>query len=249
MNTKEKHPNQAGIYKLTCKINNKVYIGKTFNFRKRFKEHQRLSTLTKGKSYFHRAIAKHGWDSFNIEILDIFENFNKQEDNSKLLEKESHYIEFFDSTNVEKGYNLCKNSADRTGCILTEDHKRRISEANKGKKFSNETKNKMRLSKLGTTRSIETKQKMSDSKKGKPGRIPSQETREKMRLSKLGKTLSEESKEKVRLSLLGRPCSEETREKIRKSNKENPNMSMLGRKHTEESKQKMRKPKIKRDEN
>ena len=40
MHNVPEYPNEAGIYKLTCMINNKVYIGKTVCLRQRINFHK-----------------------------------------------------------------------------------------------------------------------------------------------------------------------------------------------------------------
>lgn len=203
-----KYPKEAGIYKLTCSISGKIYVGKSVNIKRRLYQHK----SSKEDGYFQRAVTKHGWDSFEVEILETVENFNKLEDNIHLLEREAYYINLYESTNRDKGYNRCEFSNDTTGNPV-----------------SIETREKMRQKKmgntinLGKTHSPEAKEKMKDAKLGKPnlscvGKVCSDETKNKIRLSKLGKKQTEEHKEKIRLSNLGRVVTEETREKIRLSN-------------------------------
>jgi group I intron endonuclease len=234
-------PNEAGIYKLTCNVNNKVYIGKTVCFRQRINFHKNSYKKSSVISLLRNAIIKYGWDNFNIEIIETFKNFDKLEDNNSLLEREKYYISLYDSTNKDKGYNLCKFSNDRTGIPLSQDAKLKLSEFNKGKKLSNETKQKISESKRGKKFSNEHKKKLSDSRLLNP---MSEEHKEKLRQSNIGKKMSDITKNKLRLALTGRkvseetrkklsrPCSEETKEKLRQAN--------LGKKHTPESIEKMR---------
>lgn len=49
------------VYKVTCKVNNKVYIGKTYNFEKRKREH--LYAID-DELPFHKAMKKYGKDNF-----------------------------------------------------------------------------------------------------------------------------------------------------------------------------------------
>lgn len=79
------YPDNAGVYKLTSKINNKIYIGKSVNLRKRMLEYSNYENLLKGRYYIQNAIIKHGWDSFTVEVLEIFENFDKMKDNTNLF--------------------------------------------------------------------------------------------------------------------------------------------------------------------
>ena len=90
-----------GIYKITNKINNKIYIGKSINIEQRWKEHIRHSknTFSRKKPPIHRAINKYGKENFYYEILEVC-NIDE------LVEKEIFYIKKFDSTNKKIGYNL-----------------------------------------------------------------------------------------------------------------------------------------------
>ena len=62
------------IYKVTSKINGKIYIGKTeSSIEERWKSHLRASFNENHKDYnlaFHRAIRKYGEDNFIIEQID-----------------------------------------------------------------------------------------------------------------------------------------------------------------------------------
>lgn len=201
MSNHSKYPKEAGVYKLTCNKNGKIYIGKSINIRRRLNQHKYCLSRGISKYYFQYVLLKHGWDSFDVEILEIVENFDKLIDNKSLLEREAHYIQLFDSTNSEKGYNICKFSTDVTGFPCSESTKLKIGNANRGKIPSEETREKYRQNNLGKKRSIETKNKMSKSKLGNSnnlGKFHSEETKEKMRLAKIGRKHSEESKEKMR---------------------------------------------------
>ena len=101
------------VYKITNKINNKCYIGSTYNFEKRKSQHIKVSKNKAGnKAYnypLYRAFRKYGLENFNFEVL---------EDNIKLIDiaaKELSYIEKFNSyTNTGWGY----NQTEYTDCAL-----------------------------------------------------------------------------------------------------------------------------------
>lgn len=75
--------------------------------------------------YFYNAISKYGWDNFSHEIL--FSELSKEEAEAKEIE----LIALYDSTNRDKGYNheLGGNSAGKT----TEEIRRKISKSRTGK--------------------------------------------------------------------------------------------------------------------
>lgn len=87
------------IYKITNKINNKCYIGKTeLTPEIRWKRH--LNTWRKGKDRpLYRAFNKYGIENFSIETLE-------ENDDNLLPEREIYYIEKFDT--YKNGYNATK---------------------------------------------------------------------------------------------------------------------------------------------
>jgi group I intron endonuclease len=217
-------PKKAGIYKLVCIVSGKIYIGKSVNIYNRLSYHKSCCNRKFGRFHFENALIKYGWENFEIDILEIFENFNKNLDKEKLFDREAHYIGIYNSTDRNIGYNICKYSTDRTGYKCSEEVRKRMSEGQRGKKHSEYTKNKMKKPK-------------SDSFKEKCRRRKhTEESKEKMRISKMGKQMSEETKIKIRESKIGKPLSEE--------HKENARTARLGYKHSEETKQKMREARL-----
>jgi group I intron endonuclease len=218
------YPKTAGIYKLTCLVNNKVYIGKTIDLKRRINDHKKSRIIPNRKFKIAYAIVKHGWESFVIEILETFEGFDKNnpDHNHKLLDKERKYIELLDTTDNEKGYNICKYSTDRTGHICSEESKKRMSEAQKRviRIFDDERRQKLRDARLGKKMSEDAKDKI---RQYRMGRKLSDESKNKLSVHRKGKKMShivsEETREKMSKSRLGRPCSEETKQKISMKNK------------------------------
>jgi len=202
MSNHSEYPKEAGVYKLTCINNNKIYIGKAICLDKRLREHKSCKKETKRTCYFQRAILRHGWYSFRLEILEVFKDFDKVKDNVALLEREAYYIELFDSTDRDKGYNRCKHSNDLTGVSLSEETKEKMRQAKLGRKLSKEHVENMRQSQLGKTHSEETKAKMckpkSEEHKANMRKPKSEETKAKMR----NRIFSEESREKMRQAKL-----------------------------------------------
>lgn len=152
---KTEYTKEAGLYKLTC-MNGKIYIGKSVNLNKRLNRHKNGIKDPQGKSFLQNAIKKYGWGSFTVEILETVENFDKLKDNASLLEREAYYIDTYDSTDRNKGYNLCKFSNDSTGIPLSEETKVKM----RRPKHSEESKEKLRKAFLGRRHSEESKEKM-----------------------------------------------------------------------------------------
>nr|DAL08534.1 MAG TPA_asm: intron associated endonuclease [Caudoviricetes sp.] len=209
------------VYKHTSP-SGKVYIGITCQ-----KPEKRWAN---GKGYRHneyfwRAIQKYGWKNFKHEIL--FSDLNEKE--AKM--KEMELIEQYKSNIPEFGYNFSSGGESHTGIKLSEEAKKKISEANKGrlagknnplygvrrcgednpfygKSHTEDTKEKIRNKRIGTHLTEETKQKISNATKGENN-------------PRYGKTLEEETKIKISEALKGKETW------------------MKGKTHTDEAKRKI----------
>lgn len=96
-----------GIYKFTNRINKKIYIGKADNLEERFKSHKRNynnSNLQDYNTKFYRALRKYGFENFDYEILES----NKYWTEEVLNQKEIEYIDKYQATKDECGYNIQK---------------------------------------------------------------------------------------------------------------------------------------------
>jgi len=149
------------IYKITNKINNKIYIGQTVKSLKlRWKQHCNGNRHSLALS---NAIKKYGIDGFNIEIVDFAENLEE------LNKKEEEYINKFNSL-APNGYNLM------TGGIrpkFSEESKKRMGRKGSrhplyGKKHSEESKKKISESHKGKKLTKDHKLNISNSRVGKP---------------------------------------------------------------------------------
>lgn len=119
--------------------------------------------------YFWRAIQKYGWDNFKHEIL--HRNLTKKE----AEEKEIELIAYYNSNNVDFGYNMSiGGESGSKGYKYTEEQRMRMSESRKGEKngmygkhHTEESIEKVRLKHLRENLSSDTIYKMSIAKKGK----------------------------------------------------------------------------------
>jgi hypothetical protein len=136
--------NQSGIYKIINKINQKIYIGSSKNIRKRWKAHRTL--LNKEKHYNEYLLAaykKYGKENFIWEVVE-FINVDK------LQEREQYWINFFKSSDREKGYNLCPAAYSNLGLKHTDESRRNMSLAHLGHKHTPESRKKISESQYKT---------------------------------------------------------------------------------------------------
>lgn len=181
------------IYKITSP-SGKSYIGQTVrDVSRRINRHGKESRCVN----IHRAILKYGKDNFNIEILGIFL--------LELLDLAEISAIKENNTLSPNGYNLKEGGANG---IPSEETRKKISEALKGKPISPERRLQLKLS-------------FAKYLAERGGKMPpkTKEQRLKVSLDKKGKKHTEEHKAKIRAKALGRIRSEETKRKISESKK------------------------------
>lgn len=160
----------SGIYSIINTLNNLRYVGSSSNMTKRWNEHKyQLSKNTHRNRYLQNAWNKYGVYNFKFEILEIVENFTVE-----LLEKqEQHWIDFYNSSDRQKGYNLRLKANTNLGMKRTLETKEKMRQKKLGKQFrlgtkhTQETIEKMRQSHAGFKHTAETKAKISKTTKGK----------------------------------------------------------------------------------
>ena len=201
------------IYKITNKVNGKLYIGWTSKtIEERFDIHKKnTENIKRGSPKLIYAIRKYGSENFTIE--EIW--------NGECLPisqyMENHYIKLYNTQ--KNGYNILDGGLNRK---LSEETKKKISESHKGMKLSEETKEKLRNKII----SNKTRENMSISAKNK---IISNITKEKLSITNSG----------INNGFYGKKHSEETRKRMSESKKGKQTTSTLGKKHSEETKKKI----------
>lgn len=158
-------------------------------------------------------------------------------------------VELIAKYGMHKLANAC--SGGMGGRVLSDEVKRKMSAARKGKKLSPELIEKIRIRSTGFRHSEETKQKLREINQGRKGHKHSEETKENLRqimkarpiLDEWKKKISEAKKgkpgvkktpeqvEQIKQRMLGHEVSQDTRNKISLANK--------GRKHTAEAMEKI----------
>lgn len=165
--------NKTGIiYRVTNLLNNKIYIGQTsmrFELRKR----KHIYDSKHKKTYFHEALKKYSKEQFIWEIIETV-------DQDLLNEREIYYINLYDSTAPNKGYNLTKGGGGIRRFFHSEETKQKIAlsrmgkylgkdNPNYGRHLSKEAKDKIRLSHnwKGKKQTDESRMKTTASKGGR----------------------------------------------------------------------------------
>ncbi len=116
------------LYKILNKVNQKVYIGQTNNFKNRWNSHKTESRRNKPKMIINHAMKKHGIENFEFEVIAQCQTIEDANELETLLI--AQYDSFVDNG---KGYNA---TITGNNSPMLESIKKKISQANIGKHYS-----------------------------------------------------------------------------------------------------------------
>lgn len=148
----------CGVYCLTNTVNGKVYIGQSVNVGKRLTNHKDNAKSGRGGcSALYSAIRKYGFENFQVSLV---------------VECDRQYLDWFERMAIlasgsmtPNGYNLEFGGNQCT--VVSDETRRKMSLAHKGKKKSPESVRKRAIARTGIPRSDEVKRKISEGNKGK----------------------------------------------------------------------------------
>lgn len=198
----------CGIYMIRNVINDKKYIGKSFDINKRWSNHKyKLNKGAHVNNHLQNAWNKYGKDNFEFSIIELC-----NEDD--LNDREIYWIKVTDA--YYNGYNQTEGGE---GTHLPEEVKAKIGAAAKEWWANPENKNRMSEARKGEGSfwygkmfSKDMIQKLSEAHKN-----PSEEVRQKQSRARQGKQLTEETRRKISESSKGKIVSEDTKLKMSKS--------------------------------
>lgn len=133
-----KKPNNAivGIYKIT-NPKGKVYIGQSVDIERRFSKYKHMRPQDK-QPKLYSSIKKYGWENHTFEVI--------EECNVEFLDKKELYWGEYFNVLQENGLN-CRVGHGKG--YIGEETKEKIGNANRGRKYTDEQKNKISLGKQG----------------------------------------------------------------------------------------------------
>lgn len=168
------------IYKHTCIITGKSYIGQTCDLNRRTREH--LCKSSTGCTAFKRAINKYGWAMFTTTILEEHLTLIQAND------REQFYIKTFETLSPG-GYNLTSGGNNGT---QSEEANQKRSNTLRGRPKTEEHKQKLRTPKPPRTSSMREQARLKQL-----GKHHTEQTKQKVSIARSGKRKSEETKQRM----------------------------------------------------
>lgn len=142
------------LYRITCLVNSKVYIGQAKDYNQRWRQHKNESQKDKPSMVINQAMKKHGMDNFEFTVIATCKSFDDANELETLLvqQYESHI-------STGKGYNVSNggNNAPKT-----EEWKEKISQLLMGHEVSQEAREKISQGNSGKVRTDEFKKNVGD---------------------------------------------------------------------------------------
>lgn len=107
----------SGIYKITVKNTNYIYIGSTKRFAKRFKEHfVGLQSNCHANNKMQNIFNKYGIENFEIEIIELHTKYEK----TYLFEREQFWMDFYKNDKSWNVVNIAPNAIGGVGGMSEE---------------------------------------------------------------------------------------------------------------------------------
>lgn len=180
-------------YKVTNTVTGKLYIGQTrLTILGRWDKH--VQDARRGSPYaLHRAIRKYGSGAFTVEEIERVTTLEQ------VCELERQYISKF-NTNSQLGYNMTSGGEGTAGYVFTEEDRKKMAAAQRGKKRG--------------PRTLADKLKISATKKARQ-QGPSTYCNQRRSETGAGVQRPQETKDKIRAALVGRKRPQEVIDKIR----------------------------------
>lgn len=162
----------AAIYFIVNLLKGEIYIGSSVDVIKRLNNHiDQLLSNKHPNQHMQNSFNKYGRKNFDIMIIEYIE------DKNKLLEREQYWIDSFVKDERHRMYNICLHVGNSLGYKHTEESKKKMSKYHTGKKLSPEHKKAIseankgeKNSMFGKHRTEEEKRKISGNRIYKKGK-------------------------------------------------------------------------------
>lgn len=173
-----------GIYRITCTVTGRIYIGSAFRLGDRWRNHR--NNLRRGTH--HNRILQRAWDKYTEDafVFDVLEYVLIPE---LLTTREQHYFDTFQPFG-EKGFNIDRLAGSPLGRKVSDEQRAKLALAHRGKKLTATHRENIRNARLGKKATPSARENMRK-------RVISNETRAKIGSAHRGKVISPEHKARL----------------------------------------------------
>ncbi len=197
-----------GVYRWVNKVNGKVYVGSaTKTLQKRHDRY--VKDFAKGRCHNRhllQAWQKYGGrDAFRFEVLEVCET------NEECLIRETWWIAHYDSTDHDKGYNVCKQGKNQAGAKRTDETKALMSKKAKVRGMPKEAHEAAWKATKGKPKTTEHKAKTKATHWTK--RPDAEEIKARIAAKNSLNSPTQEQRDQISATLKGRKQSEESKAK------------------------------------
>lgn len=130
-----------GVYAILNMTNGKMYVGSAVDVGYRWRKHREC--LDRGSHHsikLQNAWRKYGADAFTWRVVEVLD------DAAQLVPREQFWLDYFNT--VRRGYNVCPTAGSRLGSRQSEETKRKIAEAGRGRTHTAESRQRISQTKL-----------------------------------------------------------------------------------------------------
>lgn len=132
-----------GVYTITNKIDNKIYLGCSIDVHARLKKHQRnLKNKKHPNNHLQSAYNKYGKENFSFEMLEYCEK-------EILYSQENYWANLLNVHNENFGYNISPTNPLNSHKHISKETRDKISIASKKKIFTTEYRAKLSKGQIG----------------------------------------------------------------------------------------------------
>lgn len=180
----ESIPRDAGVYRITCTANGKIYIGSAQDLESRRRKHWKcLRGGYHENKYMQHAWNKHGASTFRFEVMEVCHADER-------IAREQHYLDTLRPCDRSVGFNVSiKAGAPMAGRKHTPETRAKMSQSNRGRKHTEETRRMMSERNKGKVfrRAGVFAMPPKSPKKPRGGNVPSAAARKRMSINGLAR--------------------------------------------------------------
>jgi group I intron endonuclease len=204
----------TGVYRIQNVVDGRVYVGSGINVKRRFRDHYKaLQNGQHANKHLQRAWDKYGGENFEFSVILLCGK-------DDLLSYEQYYIDSMRA--CEAGYNICQKAGNTLGRKHSDDTREKIRLRAIGREYgpcSEDRRRKISEAHKGKKQSVEHNRRAVEGRRRNNSYNQTEESKNKISRTLTGKQKPEGFGEKVSMAMRGVPKSPEHRKHLSEARK------------------------------